>query len=137
MNRYPAEQIYYEMDFLACPGNEMCSSLVAEVLSKAPRRVVDKVLKHCAIVMPNSDGAYFNSKYAKDSLIVLSERLLDMKSKEQHFTVLHEVAHFHLKHKDSMLSSMTKKQQKRQEDKADELANKWNRNRVKRQGKWL
>ncbi len=60
MKRYPAEQIYYEMDVQTCLGNEECSKMVAEALSKVPKRVVDKVLKNCAIAMPNADGAYFN-----------------------------------------------------------------------------
>jgi len=111
--------------------------MVAEALSKAPKRVVDKVLKDCAIAMPSADGAYFNHSYAKDNLIVLSERVLKMKRKERYFLLLHEIAHFHLKHKDGLLTHMTKKQHKKQEDEADTLANQWNKNHLKRKGKWL
>lgn len=128
--RYSAQQIFIdEINSGTCLGNDRCAQIVAEALSKLPTKVVDKVIEHCVVIMPDDLGAHTPKKYLKDVLIVLSERLLNVRPAKQYQVILHEVAHFYLGHQGRKdLAEMEIDEHERE---AREFASKWNRKRVK------
>ena len=136
MKRYPAEEIYYDMDLDTCRGYDRLTSLVALALSKVPKRIVNKVIKECNIVMleDGCDGVFFQGM--KKKTIFLTDRIWEMKPRDRYHLILHEVAHHHLNHKE-LCGSNAMQEHTKQEADADALAGKWNKNRAKIKGRWL
>jgi SprT-like family len=83
-------------------GENELRELVSFALCKVPKRVADKVFKGCIFVMAKFEwgaGTYIPKELLRGKCVIaLSERLMDEPREAAIHTILHEVAHFYLRH---------------------------------------
>jgi hypothetical protein len=128
--RYTPEEVWQADGGILTLGEDELRGLVSSALSKVPRSVTDKVLNGCLFVMAKYEWGRATlipkELIRKRCVIALSEKLLDEDRQSAEYTVLHEVAHFHLKHMPSGLTAACSEDHEvRQETEADLLADHW------------
>jgi len=114
MKHYTPEEIHYKMDWLTTLDDDELRCMLAKALSKVPTAVVDKLIDECLVLMINDvDGRYIPKNFLrKYHLILLSEQILNYDEDKRDRAILHEVAHFYLKHKMGLVDTLTPKEAK-------------------------
>jgi len=120
---YTAEEIFSMLDVDTCFDDEELRHKVASALSKIPKKIVDKVINECKFLRPFVGGMFINKELISGkNLIVISDSFFqNSNSEEIEKALLHEIAHFVLKHK----ISAVKEEYERQEEEAEKLVEKW------------
>jgi hypothetical protein len=99
---YTPEEVWEADGGILTLGEDELRGLVSVALSKVPKRVANKVFKGCIFVMAKFEwgaGTYIPKELLEGKCVIaLSERLMDEDRKSAVRTVLHEVAHFYLRH---------------------------------------
>lgn len=107
--------------------NKKAAEIICKTLLLLPNEMIDFVTNHCWFVgsMDDSWGLTLKAKdlNKKDYLIFLSDELLSEPVNQIKFTILHELGHVILKHKNSIGIIQSKNEIKKQEKEADEFAN--------------
>lgn len=126
--KYTVEEITDQNCGCVLPGTKKLLDPHTLALSKVPKEIADRVLEECLFLMPNPGmGGFRVSKrllQGKD-VIVLSEKLLEEDQKYIVLTILHEVAHFYLNHKNRVLDGLSEEEDRKQEEAADRWARQW------------
>lgn len=100
-NYTPAE-VWEADDGILTLGEDELRELVSVALSKVPKRVANRVFKGCIFVMAKFEwgaGTYIPKELLEGKCVIaLSEKIMDEDRDSAMRTVLHEVAHFYLRH---------------------------------------
>ena len=103
--------------------------ILAKALSRLPTKIVDWAAKNLLFISSSEEyWAFSLSKKEwkhKKGFIFLSNHLKDESEEKQAFCIAHEIAHQKLNHKSPIFSNLTEEEAKKQEEEADELAQKW------------
>ena len=108
--------------------NQQLRYVVAKSLSKLPIEIIDKVTENCLFIMPKIEelGIYLPNDFIKDKQIfAFPEKLLEKEEHEIEHTILHEVAHYYLKHKNALIHNLSAEEYDRQEEEANKQVDKW------------
>lgn len=107
-------------------GNKRMKHIVAHTVSLLPQEAIKTVTKHCWFVSSFEDSWAFalrGEDLAKnDALVFLSDELLSENEEQIRWTILHEIGHVILGHKNAILEPQSKSEIKRQEKEADRFA---------------
>ncbi len=99
---YTPEQVWEADGGILTLGENELRELVSVALSKVPRRVADRVFTGCIFVMAKFEwgaGTYIPRELLEGKCVIaLSEKLMDEDRESAIRTILHEVAHFYLRH---------------------------------------
>lgn len=99
---YTPEEVWEADGGILTLGEAELRGLVALALSRVPRRVADRVFEGCIFVMAKFEwgaGTYVPEQLLRGKCVIaLSEKLMDEDQKSAVRTILHEVAHFYLRH---------------------------------------
>ena len=109
-------------------GTKQMQQIVANAISKLPLEMIDYIVDHVWFLSSTEDAwAFtFNGNDVKDKhFIFLSDELLKESEQQMHWTVLHELGHIILKHKNSIGYKQTKQETTGQEKAANEFAKKY------------
>lgn len=125
---YTAQEAHYNLGGTIV--NPILEEYVAKSLSKIPIKIADKAIKNCffAALQPGSRGQYFSAQYMMktNSLILIDNRYLKRAKPECiEFTILHEIAHWLLKHDNIFDEGGNMTKFRKQEKDADNQAKKW------------
>lgn len=128
--RYTPEEIWQADGGIMTLGEDELRALVAVALSKVPKRVADKVFKGCLFVMAKYEwgrGTYIPKELLKNKCVIaLSERLMDEDRVSAERTILHEVAHFYLRHvPPGLMPGCSEDHEIRLEEEADRQTEEW------------
>ena len=128
MEKYTIEEIHYNLDIAKDSLSEKFVSLVCKALTYLDKKIADKVSDKILFISSDIAGASYiplKSECTKDrkAIIFLSEFILKNEEKEILKDILHEVAHFYLKHKINL--NLAKEEINKQEQEAETLAIKW------------
>lgn len=110
-------------------GTKRIKKLVAGTILLLPDELVNFVTKYCWFVSSFTDGWSFTLR-AEDLkkgeyLIFLSDELIEEPVWQIRFTLMHEIGHVVLGHRNSIGEVQTKSEIKRQEREADAFAKKY------------
>lgn len=129
IERYTPEEIFYMDGGVVTLGNDDVRYLIACTLSKIPKKIAERVMNNCMFVVPMrryERGFFMPKKYFKNkNVLAFPENLFKWCQKTQDYVVLHEVAHFYLKHQSPLWEDMSDEEAEKQEQEADRLAKKW------------
>ena len=109
-------------------GEDKLRYVVARALFKIPADVVELVVEGCLFFMPTIEGksTYLPLSVIRGKPIIgVPESLLDEPEEVVDRTIIHEVAHFVLKHKDPAVDGLTTEEYEEQERRADSLVDQW------------
>ncbi|GEM_PF-915160 len=109
-------------------GTRSVKHLVAEALLLLPEETVQYVLRHCWILSSSDDAwayAFSGDDVAGQHLIFLSDELFEQSKEQIIYTIVHEIGHVMLKHRNSIGHHQTKKEIERQEQQADQFAHRF------------
>ena len=123
---YTMEQIHHADGGLVTMGCDPLRNLLADILTRVPVSTVDSVFGDCVYLMPQLQerGCFIPNRVISGKHIILfPEELLSWPKDEQIYVVLHETAHYVLKHKSPLEDKNLDYQ--RQEREADALVDKW------------
>lgn len=99
---------------------------VADAVSRLPQKIGEKVIGHCWFVSSFEDSWAFalrDEDLSKgDCIIFLSDELLAEDAEQIRWTIMHEIGHFILGHRNSILIPQTKSEIRKQEREADKFA---------------
>ncbi len=111
-------------------GTNFMKKIVSKTLSALPEKYVLFVTKYCWFVSTLSDSWAFTLKQNDlkkgEYLIFLSDELLNQSSEQIRYTILHEVGHVILGHRNSIGQIQSKVEIRRQEEEADKFAKEYN-----------
>jgi Zn-dependent protease with chaperone function len=111
-------------------GNRFMKKMVAEALSGLPGKIVLFVTKYCWFVSSLTDSWAFTVRDSDlkrgEYLIFLSDELLNQSEWQIRHTILHEVGHVVLGHRNSIGEIQSKAEIRRQEKEADRFAKEYN-----------
>jgi hypothetical protein len=131
---YDAETIYDMQGAFFTMSDDRLRHVIAEVFTRIPADVVDQVIDDCLYLIqdPEEGGTYFPNTILKNKHICMfAYPLFDEPKKGKVFTILHETAHYYLKHKSPFEfdnptdPNSCGKQYNKQEKEADDLVDKW------------
>jgi hypothetical protein len=102
--------------------------VLANILYIIPKDILDDVLSNCVFLMVNkkvsSGGIYIPNKViAKKSIFAFHDMLYSQDKDKQGHMILHEIAHYYLKHVDE---GQPEEEERKDEKKANALVDKWN-----------
>ena len=124
---YTSEKLCHNGDIIFTMGDTKLRHIVARVLKKVPIQIVDRLHDEALIltVTAQEKGVYYPPTHLKNKhIILIAESQLDADDIEH--TILHEVAHFHLKHIQPFLEDdFGEEDGDRQEEEAEEQVKKW------------
>jgi Zn-dependent protease with chaperone function len=107
-------------------GSEFMKKVVCRALLLLPHEIAGFVAKHCWIVGSFEDGWAFTLKGSEigggEYLIFLSDELLNAGEAQMRYTLIHEIGHVVLGHRNSIGEVQTKVEIRLQEKEADEFA---------------
>jgi hypothetical protein len=106
-------------------GTHFMKQMVCEAVSRLPEETIEFVTHKIWFLSSTEDafGYAFNGSDLKDRhLIFLSDVLFQEHEHQILYTILHEIGHVVLKHRNSIGYSQTKKEIDKQEAEADEFA---------------
>ena len=110
-------------------GSGYAKNSVVETLLLLPDKITDFVSKHCWFISSFEDGFAFVLKGTElkkgEYLIFLSDALLKESKPQITYTIIHEVGHVILGHRNGIGDFQTKKETERQEKEADEFVKKY------------
>jgi hypothetical protein len=119
--------IYHKFDgkLVGSPYMKVC---VCETLEHVPEEIVNYITAHCWFISSMKDAwafAFAGNDIANQYLIFLSEDLLKEDIHQITYTIIHEIGHIMLGHKNSVQRIQTQSEIKQQEREADEFARKY------------
>jgi len=131
MKYYTPEEIYYNDAGVVTLGCETLRFILAETLARIPSNIVDDVYDNCLFYMfefkgggYTTDGVFIPNEVIKDKHIIMYHtELPEFSEKARINLVLHEIAHYVLKHKTQLRHDNVDRE--KQEQEADDLVNKW------------
>lgn len=107
-------------------GNKRMKHIVTHTVSLLPENKIKKVTSHCWFVSSFEESWAFALRgedlESGDVLIFLSDELLAEPEEQIRWTILHEIGHVVMGHKNAILEPQSKKDIKKQEKEADEFA---------------
>ena len=109
-------------------GKPYMEQLVCLTLLKLPDDTIEFICKKVWFISSSDDAWAFTFKgeELKDRyLVYLSDELFEQSKEQIQFTILHEIGHIILNHRNSIGIEQTASEIKRQEKQADEYANKY------------
>lgn len=109
-------------------GRHVMKIHVCAALLKMPPEIINYVTKNCWFFasMEDAYGYTFTGNDLKDMhLIFLSDELLFQDKKQIQYTIIHEIGHVILKHRNSVLERQSKEEIRKQENEADNFAEKY------------
>ncbi len=129
VNFYSKDEIWYDLNSAPEVDDHKMQVLIVKALSTLDPNIVDKVCAKVIFVSLNeaSWGIYINHnsvRYKNKDFILLSPKIYEFDESEQIRIVLHEVAHFILRHK-TLLDYEDNSQYDRNEEEADKLVIQW------------
>lgn len=97
------------------------------VLQLLPKNILDTVMKGCLFFEIKGDQAafYCDGRSIKGRSIIVIDSAKHKRVMEGSYTILHEIAHFILKHGSPGDKSYKETERKKDEQKADNLADNW------------
>jgi len=104
--RLTPEEIHYKDGGVFTIGCDKLRRAMSVVLAQAPADVVEDLMDNCLMLMPEIEGLgeYIPASLLENkALILLPEQLLDRDWAVIESTILHEVAHFRLRHTHPLL----------------------------------
>ena len=107
-------------------GNLFMRKVVCETLLFLPSEIIEYVTAQVWFISSPEDAWAFTfrgSDVKNQHLIILSDELLKQEKDQIIFTILHEIGHVILGHKNSMGFEQTQREIKKQEIEADQFAN--------------
>lgn len=109
-------------------GTKFMKQKVASAVSLLPDNITNFVTKKCWFVSSFEDGWAFTLRHNDLSkgefLVFLSDELLAESEEQIRYTILHEIGHVVLGHRNSIGEVQTKAEVRKQEKEADEFARK-------------
>lgn len=102
--------------------------IIAQTLLKLPKEIIDYLIKTTWFLSssPDSFGYTFNGNDIPNKhFIFLSDELFEQSMSQIQYTILHEVGHIILKHKNEIGFRQSKEEIRKQESEADEFAKKY------------
>lgn len=108
-------------------GNKYMKEMVCLAVSKLPNQVAHQIINHCWFFSSTEDawGYAFNGDDLKGKHLIFLSDILFHESEEQIlYTILHEIGHIHLGHKNSITYQQSKEEITRQESAANQFAKK-------------
>ena len=109
-------------------GGKIMKKAVIEVVSLMPEEIVNYVTSNCWFVssFPDAYAFTFTGNDLKDQhLIFLTDELFFQNLKAIHYTIVHEIGHVILGHRNSVTVVQTKDEIRKQEKVADKFARKY------------
>jgi Zn-dependent peptidase ImmA (M78 family) len=109
-------------------GSELMKDSVALALTRLPDDIGHKIINNCWFFSSFEDnyGYAFNGNDLKDMhLIFLADILFREPQSQILYTILHEIGHIALNHKNSIQYTQTKEEIAKQESEADDFAKKY------------
>ncbi len=109
-------------------GSLLMREIVCETLLLLPTGTIDYVTNNVWFFSSDEDayGYTFDGNDLKGKhFIVLSEELFEQDKNQIQYTIIHEIGHVILKHKNSIYQNQTQSEIKRQEREADEFVRKY------------
>ena len=135
MPRYTPELVHYQLGAISTLGNEELLQALAKPISLLPYEIASRVIDKVIFIgpKPGQEGGYIPPKVVKEILrgkavIHFSESIFDCSKEKRMKVILHEIAHFHLKHKSGLWFDLTIEDYEQQEKEAWEQVDKWLRN---------
>ncbi len=127
---YTPEEVWQADGGILTLGENELRDLVSVALSKVPKSVANKVFKGCIFVMAKFEwgaGTYIPKELLEGKCVIaLSEKLMDEDQKSAVRTILHEVAHFYLRHMPpGLVPGSDEGCDCRQEQEADAAVDEW------------
>lgn len=101
---------------------------VCETLSKMPFEVIDYITTNCWFLASMEDAFAFTftgNDLADKHLIFLSDELLSQPENQIRYTIVHEIGHVILGHRNSVFVNQSKGEIKNQEKEADKFARRY------------
>ena len=101
---------------------------VVEALQRLPVDIVDYVTENVWFISSFDDAFGFvltGEELQGKQLIFLSDELFSEPKAQIHYTIIHEVGHVILKHRNAILKPQTQAEAEKQEYDADQFANKF------------
>jgi hypothetical protein len=106
-------------------GNDLVKEQIVEAVAKLPEETIDYITKNVWFLSSSPDAwAYtFHGKDVPDKyLILLTDELFTQPINQIHYTILHEIGHVVLKHRNSIGYKQSKAEIEQQELEADRFA---------------
>jgi Zn-dependent peptidase ImmA (M78 family) len=121
------KEIKQEMDGRLV-GSDFMKDHVALAISRLPSEIAQPIIDNCWFFSSFEDnyGYAFNGNDLKDMhLIFLADILFQEPQSQILYTILHEIAHIALNHKNSIQYTQTKEEIAKQEKEADQFAKRY------------
>lgn len=109
-------------------GRHVMKKSVIEAIQKLPEVLSDKITKNVWFVSSFDDAWGFvltGTELQGKHLIFLSDELFQEPKKQIEYTILHEIGHVILNHRNAILKPQTKQESEKQELQADQFARKY------------
>src|SRR5687768_1150619 len=106
-------------------GTEYMKNMVSLAVSKLPEDIANPIIHNCWFFSSSDDawGYAFDGNDLKDKkLIFLSDVLFNEPEEQILYTILHEIGHIALNHKNSIRHQQTEQEIVKQEKDADQFA---------------
>ena len=126
--RYSPEQADYAFGGMYSVSAEF-RGIIAKALSNLPKEIVDWTAEGAFFISSSDEywafTLFLDEFEHKKGFIFLSESLKGESEEKQAFMIAHEIAHLKLNHRSPILSRLSEKETRRQEEEADNLAKTW------------
>ncbi|HVT01391.1 MAG TPA: hypothetical protein VHE53_04130 [Patescibacteria group bacterium] len=122
--RNDPEAIYYAFAGKLV-GTKSMKGLVCDAVALLPDELIEKVTKNCWFISSMEDAWAFTFKgndLKDQDLIFLSDSLLAQDAHQISYSIIHEIGHVVLNHRNSTTVKQTKEEIRRQELEADNFA---------------
>lgn len=109
-------------------GNLNMQKWVCKAVALLPEEIIAYVTKNVWFISSGEDAWAFTfrgSDILNQHLIFLSDELFEQSENDISYTIIHEIGHVILKHKNSMGRMQTQSEIKKQEREADQFARKY------------
>lgn len=129
-NYLTKEQIWLEDGGVFTAGDFELRKRVSEIFTTLPSEVAESVLQNCSLFMPRTiqKGMLIPENISKEKRIILIPEGLLNDEKELKHSLLHEVAHYWLSHKDPI--ELDNSEYEKQEREAEEMVEKWKKMQI-------
>ena len=125
---YSPEMVDYMFGGLNQVSEEF-RAILAKSISKLPMKIVDWTTENLLFISSNDDNyaSYLPIEIlsSKKGLVILSEILKNQTEDIQSSYIAHEIAHTYLGHVSPIMSNLSDRETKNQEEQATQLAHKW------------
>jgi hypothetical protein len=101
---------------------------VCRTVAQLPKELIDHITKHCWFLGSTEDAwayTFRGDEIAGKHLIILTDLLLNQPDEDIEWTIMHEIGHVVLGHRNGILEPQTKAETTIQEQQADAFAKKY------------